>query len=360
MERVQLDELILVDFRNIHRSTIEPSPRFNIVSGRNGMGKTNLLESIYIIGSMRSFRHSRRVDMVRRGAKETSIRGRFGDVCAGMMCEITMGHEGRQVKIDGKNVHLDGRYFHALPMVIFHPGNLTIVQGGPDARRRFLDRALFQAEISYQEAYRSYGKALANRNRILKTRPLDKRVLDSFDEQLASHGARIVMMRERLVISMTPLFEEAMDRIGGEGQSRMAYRPKVEGGFDEIMSALRDAVEKDTAMGYTTVGPHADDLVFEVKGSDARRFASQGQQRTVVLAAKIAETGSLEKSTGRTPLLLLDDVSSELDRDRNRHLFGFLAGLGGQVFITTTHNDHIPIEGERVDFFVENGSIAVN
>ncbi len=360
MGRVQLDELSLVDFRNIRSLTIKPSPRFNIVSGRNGMGKTNLLESIYIIGSMRSFRQSRRVDMLRRGAKETRIRGRFGDICAGMVCEITMGHEGRQVKIDGKGAHLDGRYFHALPMVIFHPGNLAIVQGGPEARRRFLDRALFQAEISYQEAYRSYGKAIANRNRILKTRPLDKRALDPFDEQLASHGAQIVMMRERLVISMSPLFEEAMERIGGDGQSRMTYRPKVEGGFDEIMCALRETIEKDSAKGYTTAGPHADDLVFEVNGLDARKFASQGQQRTIVLAAKIAETGSLEKSTGRTPLLLLDDVSSELDRDRNRHLFDFLAGLGGQVFITTTHVDHIPIEGDRIDFFVENGSIAVN
>jgi len=360
MGRVQLDELFLVDYRNIKGLTIAPSPRFNIVSGRNGMGKTNLLEAIYIIGSMRSFRQSRRVEMVRRGAAETRIRGRFGDVSVGMTCEITMGREGRQVKIDGKSAHLDGRYFHALPMVLFHPGNLAIVQGGPDARRRFLDRALFQAEILYQEAYRSYGKAVASRNRILKTRPLDRRALDSFDEQLASHGARMVMMRERLVVSMTPLFEEAMERIGGGGQSRMEYRPKVEGGFDEIMSALHNTIEKDTAMGYTTVGPHADDLIFEVNDLDARKFASQGQQRTVVLAAKIAETGSLEKSTGRTPLLLLDDVSSELDRDRNRHLFGFLKELGGQVFITTTHNDHIPIEGDRVDFCVENGSIALN
>ena len=359
MGRVQLDELFLVDFRNITGLTIEPSPRFNIVSGRNGMGKTNLLEAIYFIGALRSFRQSRRVDIVNREARETRIRGRFGDVCAGMMCEITTGHEGRQVKIDGKSAQLDGRYFHALPMVIFHPGNLALVQGGPDARRRFLDRALFQAEISYQEAYRSYGTAVASRNRILKTRPLDRRALDPFDEQLACHGARMVMMRERLVISMSPLFEEAMERIGG-GQSRMAYRPKVEGGFDEIMTALHDTIEKDSAMGYTTVGPHADDLVFEVNDLDARKFASQGQQRTAVLAAKIAETGSLEKSTGRTPLLLLDDVSSELDRDRNRHLFGFLGELGGQVFITTTHNDHIPIERDRVDFFVENGSIRAN
>lgn len=360
MGRVQLDELSLVDFRNINGFTIEPSPRFNIVSGRNGMGKTNLLEAIYLIGSMRSFRQSVRGDLVRRGARETRVRGRFGDICAGMMCEITMGQDGRQVKTDGKIARLDGRYFHALPMVIFHPGNLAIAQGGPDARRRFLDRALFQAEISYQETYRSYGKAVANRNRLLKTRPLNRRALDSFDEQLASHGARIVMMRERLVMNMTPLFKEAMERIGGEGQSAMAYRPKVEGGFDEIMSALCESIEKDSAMGYTTVGPHADDLVFEVNGLDARKFASQGQQRTIVLAAKIAETGSLEKSTGRIPMLLLDDVSSELDRDRNRHLFGFLKGLGGQVVITTTHNDHIPIEGDRLDFFVENGSITVN
>lgn len=358
MDRVQLDELNIVDFRNIRRANLKPGARFNVVSGLNGSGKTNLIESIYLLGSLRSFRTRRREELIGRDAEAARVEGVFGQISAGMTLEMALSSEGRNVKIDGSNVLPGSRHFRNLPMVLFHPGNMELLQGGPEVRRRFVDRALFQAEAAYPDHHRAYGRALASRNRLLKERSPDLRALHPFDNQLAIIGEKIIGMRRSFVERISPLFSEAVRQISGGNVGVIGYRPKVDGKAADIEAALGRAFMRDVARGFTSTGPHGDDLTFEVDGLDARKFASQGQQRTVVLAAKIAETRGLEASSGRTPLLLLDDVSSELDRDRNRQLFDFLSGVGGQVFITTTHSDHIVVDEDRVDFSVSNGKVV--
>jgi len=358
MHRVQLDELVLAGFRNIARARIEPGPRFNVISGANGSGKTNLIEAIYLLGSLRSFRTTAREDLVRHGAAEGTVTGTFGEVNAGRRVEVAVSPSGKRVRSDGKAVGTDGAHFRSLPMVLFHPGMMELVQGGPEARRRFMDRALYQAEPTYPAAHRSYAKALASRNRLLKEQRPDRRALDPFSRQLAEHGQAIVEMRSRFVAAMGGFFAEAVERVGGGGPGAMIYRPRSAGGAEDLLEALAAALARDTVRGFTSVGPHADDLLFELDGQDARRFASQGQQRTAILGAKIAETRALTQATGRTPLLLLDDVSSELDRRRNRELFAFLSTVGGQVLITTTHADHIAISEERKDFTVESGEVT--
>jgi DNA replication and repair protein RecF len=360
MNRVQLDELTIVNLRNINRAQINPGARFNVVSGHNGMGKTNLIEAVYMLGAMRSFRTAVRRELILHGQEAAKVSGLFGDINAGLKCEITLDQKERSIKVDGKETGTKGNHFQTLPMVLFHPQVMMLVQGGPEARRRFIDRAMFQADSFYPSIYKTYKKIVVNRNRLLRNSNVDRRSLIPFDLQLAETGSHIVKMRRDFIESMKPFFEEAVNIIsGGTGRGTIEYRPKIEGDRESFFKLLEDKFKIDCERKYSTSGPHADDIVFLLDGRPARKFASQGQQRTLVLAAKIAETRALSKSTGRIPLLLFDDVSSELDKERNRHLFNFLKGMGGQVFITTTHPDYIDIGGERSDFAVENGSFSI-
>jgi DNA replication and repair protein RecF len=356
MERVQLVDLALCDFRNISATRIEPGSRFNVFGGRNGVGKTNLVEAVYLLGTLRSFRTSSRMDMVRHGQESASVEGVFDGAAAGVRCQITIAQDERRVRVDGQTRRPEGEHFRMLPMVLFHPGNLDLAQGGPLPRRRFIDRALFQLSSSYPAIFRDYGRALRSRNRLLKERPLDRRALEPFDRQLASLGGRIYRQRAEFVELLAPLFEETFAEVSGESRAAVIYRPSVEGGAEEIASALVGAMRSDADRGYTTLGPHADDLELAVDDRPARRFASQGQKRAVVLSLKIAETRALTSSTSRVPLLLLDDVSSELDEQRNARLFDFLDGVGGQVFITTTSFETIRVEEQRRDFEVIDGA----
>ena len=358
LSKVQIDSLSLVQFRNIARAEFAPSPRFNVISGRNGMGKTNLIESIYLLGALRSFRTSVRREIISQGERDAKISARFGQSLHGLSVEIQLGAQGRQISMDGKAVVPDGDYFRTLPIVLFLPGNMELVQGSHVTRRRFLVRALFQADAAYPQLYRQYARALANRNTVIRRQPLDMRALVPFDSALAKLGSQIVASRAAFTAQLSQFFEEGVLEVSGGNRGAIRYRPRVSGDEAAFLQVLDAKRQLDVDRGYTTCGPHADDLDFEVDGRSAKKYASQGQQRTVVLAAKIAETRVLSQRCHRMPLLLLDDVSSELDRDRNRHLFLFLSGVGGQVFITTTHPDHISTSGERADFCVTNGALS--
>lgn len=357
MERVQLETLSLVDFRNIERAIVRPGERFNIFAGDNGMGKTNIVESIYLLGALRSFRTSARGELVRHGSEAAQVEGVFVGAAAGFRCAITITARARRVKIDGKSTRPESGHFQRLPMVLFHPGNLDLVQGGPQLRRRFLDRALFQAESNYPGVFRDYNRALRSRNRLLKERPLNRRAIAPFDEQLGELGKRLSEHRRRMVALLAPLFEEAFEEVSGGSTSGLEYRPCHEGDARELVNALEKSIGRDAERGFTSVGPHADDLEVSMSGRAARRFASQGQQRAAVLSLKIAETRALADLTDRIPLLLLDDVSSELDETRNQRLFEFLSGVGGQVFITTTKLETIKADEPRTDFSVVEGAV---
>jgi DNA replication and repair protein RecF len=357
MDAVRLSRIEIRDFRNLERVEVSPGPRFNVLAGPNGSGKTNFMEAAYMLGALRSFRTTTRFELVSHGREAARVEGLFGGAGQGLVCEISVRPDGRRVRVDGKPVARGGGHYRALPMVLFHPANLNLIQGGPEARRRFVDRALFQADASYPELHREYGKALASRNRLLKEHTPDRRSLEAFEVQLAAMGARVAACRAWFVGLLKERLALAFREVSAGLEASALYRPSVEGGEAELAQALRQGRARDEAAGFTTLGPHADDLEIIVAGRSARRFASQGQQRALVLSMKIAETRTLSEAAGKIPLLLLDDVTSELDRTRNRHLFRFLADEAGQVFITTTHADHILIEKDRTDFSVEAGRI---
>ncbi len=357
MTSVLLQHLSINNFRNIRRLEFLPGTRFNIITGKNGAGKTNILESVYLFSTLRSFRTSLRRELIFSGSKEASLSGIFGGALHHLRLDVNISDSSRRVLRDEKDLKDIGRHFSELPMVLFHPADGVLVSGGPKERRRFMDRALFQADPSYPGLVLDYNLALQNRNRMLKDKPSQMDFLRPFDLQLAKIGRLIVNSRRSFLNSVIPFFEEASFQIGKGMNATLTYRPDIEGEESHFLDELSRTFSKDRDRGYTSSGPHADDIEIHMQHLPAKRFASQGQQRVAVLSLKIAEAKALSISCNKIPIMLLDDISSELDRERNRELFSFLQSLGGQVFITTTHTDHVLLDSDRSDFFIENGSL---
>jgi DNA replication and repair protein RecF len=264
----------------------------------------------------------------------------------------------RKTLLDDKRPPSSAAWWARIQMVLFHPGDVALPTGAPEARRAFLDRILEQVDPGHVRSLQAYQKALRSRNRLLKADPPDGAAVRAYDAVLAQHGAVVGQGRARLVDELTPRAEALFGRVVGEEVPlRIAYHPRVEPSVEAIGAALEAAYRKDLARGFTADGPHGDDLALEVRGRGAKHHASQGQHRLMVLALKLAELEALAARTGRTPPLLLDDVTSELDKERNRRLFEIIAELGGQVFLTTTHREFVRLADGRNDLTVRRGEV---
>ncbi|MEM1413420.1 MAG: DNA replication/repair protein RecF [Myxococcota bacterium] len=357
---LRVEALALRGWRNLAPVQLRPGPAFNVVHGDNGAGKSNLLEALAYLGALRSFRGARTDDLVRLGEDVASLDARVSGDAAPRRFRIALGRgTPRKVQLDGKRPRTLGAWHQALQVVLFHPGDLALAGGPPDPRRALLDRILEQLDATYGATLQSYVKALRSRNRLLKDEDADPRQIRVYDEVLAQAGAIVGQARAAMVEDLAPRTERAFREVAGqELPLAVRYAPKVAPNPDAIRAALARDYRKDRARGFTGAGPHGDDLALEVRGQGARHHASQGQQRAIVLALKVAELHLLTERTGRVPILLLDDVSSELDRSRNRRFFELLATLGGQVFLTTTHPEFILLDEGRVDFHVAGGAIV--
>jgi DNA replication and repair protein RecF len=354
-----LAKLRVRDFRNLRQLEFTPGARFNVVSGDNGQGKSNLLEVIEYLGSLESFRGARVEDLVHESAQGSELWALSAGDGPAHELRISLSRAGRrEIRFDGKRPRSKASYARALPTVIFHPGELTLSAGGADGRRSFLDHLLVRLDETYASSLAAYTRALASRNRLLKAEAPNRRGIAAYDELLAASGAVIGQARAALVSALAVRVADAFEEVSQLGGALgMAYAPRVEPEVALLREALRAALEKDLLRGFTADGPHADDVVFRLREAKARRYASQGQHRAIVLALKIAELLELQDRTGHTPLLLLDDVSSELDRAKNQRFFALLSRHGGQVILTTTHPDLILVESDRRDFRIQAGEL---
>jgi DNA replication and repair protein RecF len=364
---VRLCALHLEDFRNLVAVAISPSPRLTVLIGENGQGKTNLLEAIYLLATLRPLRAGRLSELIRFG-KERALVTATVDGPGG---ERTLGVEvvpkGRTAFLDHKPIDRLDAYLDGLAAVCFSPDDLQLVKGGPDGRRRFLDRAAFNRWPAVLGETREYVHALRERNAALRLG--GRQVEESFRAQLVRAGARLLRRRRDVVVELEPCLAAAFAQISGPAAppAGMAYRPsggiRLDGDeaalaarFDE---ALASRLELDVERGYSTCGPHMDDLLLGVGGRSARVFASQGQQRAYALALRIAEVENLRAVQPRPPLLLLDDVSSELDPAKNGFLLAYVAGLPAQAFLTATDRRLIePAAGAQTVFLeVHDGRV---
>ena len=334
-------------FRNLNDVRLEAGERTTIAVGENGQGKTNLLEGVFFLATLKALRASRLSELVAFGAASARVTGRF--LLRGVVREIAVdiADGTRTAFVDGKRTSSLLDYFGGVSVVAFTPDDLGVVKGAPDERRTLLDRAVFNRYPAYLGENREYSRALKNRNRLLKDRaPVSH--LAAWDETLSRAGARLWLRRREVLAEIAPRARAAFESIGRiPEQAQFAYESGsvdatlfASGSEAQLQAALAAALDarlqRDTERGFTTAGPHADDVAITVGGNAARSFASQGQARALVLAWKVAEIENLHAATGVLPLLLLDDVSSELDPERNAFLMSYLAASGAQVLLTTT------------------------
>lgn len=356
---LRVSKLVVRGFRNLAAVAIEPDPRHNLFVGTNGQGKTSLLEAVDFIATLRSFRGATRSQLVGHGIAQAAARM----VVEGGELEhefrLAIDRKSREVLLDGKRPERALQYYGAAACVVFHPQDLDLVRGSPDLRRRLLDRILVRVVDGYGEALRSYARALKSRNAILRSATPDPRAVAAYDPILARFGSAIVRARIALTDELLPAARVAADDIALSGSEvSIAYRTKSPTDANEYREALVRAWDTDRARTLTSVGPHADDVVIKWGGRVAKDVASQGQTRAIALALRLAELEVLKARSGRTPWLLLDDVSSELDRERTERLFSRIARLDAQLWVTTTDPGIAALVPSATRFVVRGGDVT--
>ena len=367
---LSIERLSIRAFRNFASVDLALGPRFNVVSGDNGQGKTNLIEAVYALATSRSFRATKPGDLVRHDDTVASVRAivREGDADTR---EQAVGFKtgARHVSIDGKRPHSLAEYAVRTPAVVFHPGEVALSMGSGGERRRLLDRLSLYLSPSSMAELDSYGKALRSRQKTLETRGTNAPELDEWETLVLRHGTAVMRARDAATVPLAAAAIEAFQRIGAADlRLIISYAPSAP--VDDQMYALklRDRRVADLRRGSATFGPHRDDLLLQLNGRPMRGVASQGQHRAVVLALKSAEIAVIASARGVRPLLLLDDVSSELDPTRTAALFSFLRAQEGQIFLTTTRPELIATGGagagvgergsDRIDFEVRAGQVT--
>ena len=315
------------DFRNYEVLDLEFNEKVNIIMGSNAQGKTNLMEAIYISSFGRSFRTSKDTDMVRFNTDQAKVKMEFHKDLGDLDIEILISKNHKKiiinkdhkktVKIDGVKIKKTSQLLDNVYIVIFSPDDLKIVKDEPEKRRKFIDKELCQIKPSYYSDLFNYKKVLLERNTYLKEINVDPDLIDIWDRQLAKYGASIMIKRNEFINKISLISCD------------------IHGGITNDI--LKRSFENDLRMRTTTRGPHKDDLDFFIKNEDntinVRNFGSQGQQRTAALSLKLAEIDIIKKETGEDPILLLDDVLSELDLERQEYLIKTLSY--NQLFITT-------------------------
>jgi DNA replication and repair protein RecF len=351
-------------FRNLSSVDVALGPRLNVLSGDNGQGKTNLLEAVYVLATSRSFRTAKLAELVESGSDVASVRGTVLE--DGLDREQSVGMRGgvRTVRIEGKRPPTLAAYAVRTPTVVFHPAAVSLSSGSGSERRRLLDRvALYRAPGSLGDV-EAYGKAVRARQRVLETRGDGAADLVEWEAMVVRHGLAVSEARAAAADRLGPAAERAFQRIGPPGlEVRVTYVRNAPVDPAAYCAALASQRVRDRARGSATTGPHRDELSLELGGRPMRGRASQGQHRAVVLALQLAEIEVIAEVRGVHPILLLDDVSSELDRERTSALFDALSHNQGQVLLTTTRPELIETSAvsaveDRRDFVVVGGAIV--
>jgi len=369
---VRIERLYADGLRNLRGVELHPHPRFNVLAGANGQGKTNTLEAIWLLSCLRSFRTRKLaecVDFDRKTELGAELGARVHSHGVSVDLGVRIGGKRTAMFVDGKSGTRARDYLGKLVVVLFVADDLRLPHGEPAMRRRYLDRAIWTHDRGFLAVMRAYEKALSNRNALLRDhigRPIDAGMLDVFDDMVSSKGAALAQRRADFVQGFSERVAREFEafapagltcglrydaRAGAESKD-VAERTSM---LSEALAARRDT---DRRRGHTSVGPHLDDLVLMLGGRPARIHASQGQCRAMVLAMKIAELRSLESAHGEPPILLMDDVSSELDAVRNAALMSHLDALGGQVLMTTTDAAYIRVTAPTAVFDVQAGVVT--
>ncbi|MGI6265401.1 MAG: DNA replication/repair protein RecF [Acutalibacteraceae bacterium] len=332
------------DFRNLRDVTVPLEDGVNILYGENAQGKTNFLEGLWLFTGGRSFRGARDAEMVAFGAESAALTLNFFAAEREQTAAVTVDRR-RTVTLNGVKLPSPARLAGRFCGVVFSPAHLSLIKDGPEGRRRFVDAALCQIRPGYLKDFSVYARTLHQRNALLKEGlaagvAVPDAILDVWDERLARAGAAVFEARRRYWRQLAPLAAEIYAGLSASREElSVAYRSRAgdddattEQAAGRLLEGLRERRAADGVVGYTTGGVHRDDLEVAIDGKPARIYGSQGQQRSAVLALKLAEAALLRQETGEAPVMLLDDVMSELDLSRQDYILNHIHGW--QVVIT--------------------------
>ncbi|MGV3771748.1 MAG: DNA replication/repair protein RecF [Verrucomicrobiales bacterium] len=336
---MHLSSIRLRDFRNYRRLDAEFSPGFHLLLGQNAQGKTNILEAIYLLATLRSFRGIASSQMVHHGAKGYFIGAKVENKGLHEI-KVYWAPRERNLTLDGNPIKRISDYLGVLRAVVFCTEDLQLVKGTSSRRRRFIDLLLSQTQPSYLGLLQRYGQAVRSRNALLKQKSIHESALESFTEQMVASGTQIIHYRTQIIPRLRPLLLQAFQSItSGVEELSIEYQPSVK---EDFLVELRQSTARERAFRTTVVGPHRDEIQLLIDGHSASQFGSEGQKRSVAIALKMAQTEYLTQWLGSPPLLLIDDIMGELDLQRRSGLLPLLQRVHqarSQVFMTCTEEN---------------------
>ncbi len=361
-----IESLKLYNFRNLEDQTLAFCSGAHFIVGRNGQGKTNIVEAINLLSLGRSFRTSSLDDLIRWGAPACSVFARVNATAGSFDLGVAIEGESRKAYLDGDAVDFMGAFLGRLMCISFSPTDLALVKGAPQERRRFLDKHLVDLDPQLMPILVDYNKALRNKNALLKRGVSDPRMLDTWNVLLANTALKIHQARLEVLKALQEIAGEIYSRFSAsDGALSLALKsstfpadtPVTLEGALQRFEHVRD---RELQFRASTIGPHRDDILIELGGNSARSFASQGQSRTIVLSLKLGVLELLERIRSEAPVILLDDVESELDSGRREALESLIRSHQSQIFVTGTSNPDSNLRAgrEALELQIDGGKVS--
>ena len=339
-----LRHLSLVNYKNFDSKTLDFDPVINCLVGDNGVGKTNVLDAIYHLCFGKSYFNPVSTQNIKHGTEFFVVEGEFEkhNRTEKILCSFKKGTK-KVIKRNDKPYEKFSEHIGFLPLVIISPSDRDLILEGSETRRKFMDGVISQSDKVYLQNLIKYNKVVSQRNSLLKyfaaNRTFDRDTLSIYNEQMNTLGTAIHQKRVEFIDSFLPIFKEQYQNISEKDeQIDLSYESQLSD--DSLMNLLKNNIEKDRALQYTSVGTHKDDLSFTIAGHPIKKFGSQGQQKSFLIALKLAQFHFIKQLADTTPILLLDDIFDKLDENRVSHIVGLVKDDNfGQIFISDTHAD---------------------
>lgn len=355
-----ISQLVLKDFRNYQQLQLSLGDGLSVFWGGNAQGKTNLLEAVHVCCLGKSHRTVQSAEMVSYGKENAQIGLRVKRHDGPRHIQVMLqANKHKRISVSGVPIRRMSELMGHVQCVLFAPEDLQLIKGGPSLRRKYMDTALCQMSPAYFSSLMQYNAALSQRNALLKKGIEEEAVYDAYEQTMAHVGAKVLWYRQQFCIEIEPMAARLYSDIANGEPMRVMYRSQVPQGTEQeiekaLTEALKNARPADKRRYITGVGPHRDDLQIVIRDKEARSYASQGQQRTAVLALKLAEVARMQARSGHRPVLMLDDVLSELDLKRQQAL---TEHVEGQVLLTTATRPPEHLKAAKI-FKVEQGKLT--
>jgi DNA replication and repair protein RecF len=365
---VHLNNLKLINFRNYEELYLNFNDKINLFIGKNGQGKTNIVEAIYLLSIGKSFRTNKDKEMIKFEKDNGYVGGSFVKGNRNNLIEVALNKNNKKgIKINKIYIEKISQLLGNLNVVIFSPEDLKLVKEGPKERRNFIDREISQIVPRYYSCITNYNKILFQRNKLLKETIIDENLLDVYDESMANYGSYIYIYRRDFIEKIKNISKEIHCKLTGEIEDlNIIYKNQVNISFEDNLESIKEKFlenikknrKSDKFTRVTKIGPHKDDIEIYINNLDVRLYGSQGQQRTASISLKLSEIELINKEVGEYPILLLDDIFSELDENRQKLLVNNLKQV--QMFITTAEHSHKKIFNNKdvTVFNIEKGSVT--